>query len=62
MIAHRTTAYARIKMLEDTPAGLLVTAENGPTKLQFIVNDPIAKRELTIGKAVSAEFDIADAR
>jgi hypothetical protein len=55
-----TTVFARVVKLSDEPHGLVVTAENGPTLLEFVCNNAQAKRELGIGKAIRATIEVTD--
>ncbi len=52
---------ARIIGLKDEAWGLVITAENGPTKIEFATSAVILKRNLRIGQMVRATIEIADA-
>jgi len=61
MTPHTAYAQGRVKGLKEESWGLVVEVENGPTKLEFTISDPVAKKEIGIGKVVRATLEITDA-
>lgn len=51
---------ARIVGLRQEHYGLVITAENGPTKLEFATNNLHTKRELRIGMQIRGTLEIVD--